>query len=77
MRFAIITTGYLYSDDEYIAKLKKIGFEFIPYNEKVFTIKGSPVIEIKDLDELIEFSNKFGDIIVSEGCIEIYDDYRE
>lgn len=77
MRFAIATTGYWYSDKEYIAKLEKIGFEFIPYNEKEFTIKGSPVIEIKDLDELIEFSNKFGYIIVSEGCIEIYDDYRE
>lgn len=43
------------------------------------------VIDINSLDELLAFSNKYGDIIVGKchricddlPCIEIYDTYRE
>ncbi|MEN6296989.1 MAG: hypothetical protein ABFC92_03460 [Rectinema sp.] len=41
------------------------------------------VIEISSLEELLDFVNKYGDLIISTGAteptfkIEIYDDYRE
>jgi hypothetical protein len=81
MKFKLSTIGDCYTDPDKIEKLEKIGFTFKPstfamFNTKTFHIEGSPEIEINTLEELIEFSNTFGELIVSDGSIEIYDDYR-
>ncbi len=85
MKFTITTSGTLYSSEERISELKEIGFTFTPMDnngpirlsEPTFRIQGEPTIEIKDLEELINFSNKWDEIIVSDGYIEIYDSRRE
>jgi hypothetical protein len=77
MEFKITTTGFFYPDEERRKKLEKIGFTFEPSKYLGFKIVGEPIVEIKDLDELIQFADEWGEIIVSDGLIEIYDDYRE
>lgn len=77
MKFKVTTSGYFYPEETRRKKLEKIGFIFKPSDYKKFKISGDPIIEIKDLNELIKFTNKFGEIIISDGIIEIYDDYRE
>ena len=34
-------------------------------------------VEINSLEELVNFSNKYGTLVFNEDTIEIYDDYRE
>ncbi len=34
-------------------------------------------IEISSLEDLIDFADKHGDLVISRGSIEIYDTYRE
>lgn len=77
MKFKIKTTGYFYSNEEDRKRLEQIGFTFEKSDYKDFKIKGEPEIEINTLEELIQFGNNHGEIIVSDGHIEIYDDYRE
>jgi hypothetical protein len=77
MIFTVTTSAHFYSNEERRTELEKIGFTFKPSNYKNFTIVGEPTIEIKDLTELIQFSNKWGEIIVGDETIEIYNDYRE
>ena len=77
MKFKIETTGYFYPNLEDRNRLEQIGFAFEKSNYKDFKITGKPEIEINTLEELIQFGNKHGEIIVSDGNIEIYDDYRE
>ncbi len=77
MKFKIETTGYFYQNLEDINRLEQIGFTFEKSDYKDFKITGNPEIEINTLEELIQFGNKHGEIIVSDGHIEIYDNYRE
>ena len=77
MKFTIQTSGYFYSNKEDIKRLEQIGFSFEKSDFRDFKIKGNPEIEINTLEELIQFCNKHGEIIVSDCHIEIYDDYRE
>jgi len=77
MKFTLSTSGLFYPQDDRRKELEKIGFKFEPSVFKGFSIKGSPIIEINSLEELIKLSDQFGDLIVSDGSIEIYDDYRE
>ena len=77
MEFTVTTSGYFYPNKERRTELEKIGFTFKPSDYKYFTIEGEPTVEIKDLNELIQFADKWGEIIVGDGAIEIYDDYRE
>ncbi len=77
MEFTITTSGYFYPNKERRIELKKLGFTFKPSDYKSFIIEGEPKVEIKDLNELIQFADKWGEIIVGDGTIEIYDDYRE
>ena len=77
MEFTITTSGSFYPNEKKRTELEKIGFTFKPSDYKEFTISGEPKIEIKDLNELIQFADKWGEIIVGDGIIEIYDDYRE
>lgn len=80
MKFAIRRTSGPYDDEGNLglpcedAEDRRTG----PYDDEKFTI------EIPDLEALIEFSAKHGQIVVSPGSlvlplpeIEIYDDYRE
>ena len=77
MKFTLSTSGHFYPQADRRKELEEIGFTFKPSDYKGFTIEGSPEIEINSLEELIQFANKFGEIIVGDGSIEIYDDYRE
>ena len=77
MKFTLSTSGHFYPQADRRKKLEKIGFTFKPSDYKDFTIEGSPEIEINSLEELIEFTDRFGEIIVSNSSIEIYNDYRE
>lgn len=77
MKFTLSTSGHFYPQADRRKELEEIGFTFNPSNYKGFTIEGSPEIEINSLEELIQFANKFGEIIVGDGSIEIYNDYRE
>ncbi len=80
MTFTLSTSAYFYCDSDIKKDLEEIGFTFkkTELKDKEYYIQGSPEIEIDSLDELIKFSNKFGNIIInSYGTIEIYNDYRE
>jgi len=77
MKFTLSTSGHFYPQADRRKELEEIGFTFNPSDYKDFTIEGSPEIEINSLEELIQFANKFGEIIVGDGSIEIYNDYRE
>lgn len=77
MKFTLSTSGHFYPQADRRKELEEIGFTFKPSDYKCFTIEGSPEIEINSLEELIQFANKFGEIIVGDGSIEIYNDYRE
>lgn len=80
MKFKVTTSGAFYTEAQ-AEKLKKLGFTF-GVNE--YDTRGRPYmtgcnveVEISTLEELIAFSDEWGEIIVSDGEIEIYDDYRE
>jgi len=78
MEFELSTTGYFYPNEEDRMKYEKLGFKFEPSDYLQFKkSEGNPKITLNSLDDLIKFSNEFGEIIVSDGHIEIYDDYRE
>ena len=80
MKFKVTTSGSFYTKDE-AEKLKSLGFTFgvNEYDEmrRPYLTGDYDEVEISTLEELISFSNYWGDIIVSDGKIEIYDDYRE
>lgn len=79
MKFTLTTTGYFYTDEDQIEKLKGLGFEFTQDALlNIFEIKeGSKEIEINSLEDLVKFTENYGEIILNENEIEIYDDYRE
>lgn len=77
MKFTLSTSGHFYPQADRRKELEEIGFTFKPSDYEDFTIGGSPEIEINSLEELIQFANKFGEIIVGYGSIEIYNNYRE
>lgn len=88
MKFHITTAGRYYTESQ-AEKLEKLGFKFTfkPNNlifnprkyliNKDIEINNVVEINIATLDELVLFSNEWGSIIISDGKIEIYDDYRE
>jgi len=83
MTFALTTSGYFYTKDQADA-LSELGFKFTPYPEhykgRDMMRKDGPdevTIEIKTLEELMAFTQKWGECVVGNGHIEIYDDYRE
>ena len=77
MKFKLSTTGYFYPQEDRRKKLSELGFTFKPSDFKEFSIEGNPEIEIETLDELMDFTKKYGEIIIDGKSIEIYDDYRE
>jgi hypothetical protein len=86
MKFNLTTAGNFYSDPEQIRKLEALGFGFVLEVEDKTSLfsegdkylsSGETEIEINTLEELINFSKEWGKLVVSEGELEIYDDYRE
>jgi hypothetical protein len=78
MKFTLSTAGLFYPGSERRGKLEEIGFKFKPYHYKEFIITNDkPTIEINSLEELVAFADEWDEIIVRNGEIEIYDDYRE
>ena len=80
MKFQLFTVGYEYSVRE-SEDLEKIGFVFrLPQdggNYRIIDAKHTPELEIGTLEELIEFINRFGEIILNGRSIKIYDGYVE
>lgn len=77
MKFELSTSKYFYPDKNERIELSKLGFTFRPSKYKEYVIEGTPEIEINSLEELIEFSKEFGELIIEDESIEIYNDYRE
>lgn len=85
MKFKVSTSGSSYTEDE-ANRLKELGFTFEPRTypidkfgpQRTHHMTGDDVeIDIASLEDLIAFSGKWGEIIVSGEFIEIYDSHRE
>jgi len=79
MKFTLSTTDYFYKNEEKIKALKEVGFTFKKSSicPSHMEISGEPEIEINSLSELMDFVDRFGQIVLDDGYIEIYDGYRE
>jgi hypothetical protein len=82
MKFKLSTSKYSYYNLQQIKELEELGFKFSQEKDRwsdgqVYYIKGDVEIIIEDLADLQKFIAKWGDIVMSEGSIEIYNDYRE
>lgn len=83
MIFKLSTSKYFYhKNSAWVKDLKLLGFTFeevnLPWECGDVSIGNEPTIEIKSLEELMEFRNKFGQLVLEdENRIEIYNDYRE
>lgn len=80
MKFNLSTAGVFYTKEQ-AEKLKELGFTFSSKEHnptgRLHKEPSDVEIEISTLEELITFSQEWGELIVSDGYIEIYDDYRE
>ena len=77
MKFELSTSKHFYPDKNERIELSKLGFTFRPSEYKEYAIEGTLEIEINSLEELIEFSKEFGELIIEDKSIEIYNGYRE
>ena len=77
MKFELSTSKYFYPNETERIELSKLGFTFRPSEYKEYVIGGTTEIEINSLEELIEFSKEFGELIIEDKSIEIYNGYRE
>lgn len=80
MKFNLSTVGQFYTVED-AKKLEELGFEFDDngFSKRLCKrmITRSVEINISSLEELLEFSKKWGELIISGNEIIIYDDYRE
>lgn len=81
MEFKLKTAGYFYSDED-AEKYRKLGFKFSVYKDafnpnRKNVIDGDPTISFSSLEELMSFIEEWGDVVVSNGEIRIYDNYLE
>jgi len=76
MKFNLCTSGYFYDDAEKRKELEALGFVFENIKETWHIVK-TTTIEINSLEELLAFTEKWGDIVLNNDTIEIYDYYRE
>jgi len=79
MQFKLLTTGSFYSK-KHIETYEKYGFKFKDYTLGVCDCKQcyqDIFIDINSLEDLMKVVDDFGEIVVTENEIEIYDDYRE
>jgi hypothetical protein len=84
MKFKLTASGAFY-DGESAKKLTALGFPLKPNESgplakrfKFYLQEHDGVtIEIETLDALMEFVHEWGQIVLSDDTIEIYNDYRE
>ena len=77
MKFKVCTSSSIFTEEE-AGGLEKLGFTFhANLHGRRCLDAGSVEVEISTLEELIAFSREWGELIVSDGEIEIYDTYRE
>jgi hypothetical protein len=82
MKFPITQNKYWYSNESK-EKLEKLGFTFEQTTERYKNFGEwqvtdcKPTIEISTIEELIEFTKEYGEIVFNGKTIEIYNDYRE
>lgn len=80
MKFDLSTAGNFYTVED-AEKLKALEFQFDNqgYDKRLCKriLPSDVKIDINSLEELIAFSNKWGELIISDGNIMIYDDYCE
>ena len=84
MTFNLTTTGSFYSTKQK-ERLEQLGFEFeLEPNDKNFIHLGdwhktekSCSITMHSLEDLLEFQKEWGDLILTEDTIQLYDDYNE
>jgi hypothetical protein len=77
MKFTLTTSGYFYPVKKVRKKLESLGFTFKKDSKYGYVICGKPKIYISSLKDLLKFVKKYGDIVLRENDIEIYDYYRE
>jgi len=79
MIFNLTSSGYFYHTESKL-KLEKLGFKFRPEtfgSYEFYKIDNDLTININSLDDIINLSKEFGELVINENTIEIYDDYRE
>ena len=82
MKFTVTTAGYFYDASKARSKYESIGFTFKDYkdhSDRVVIDNREVEVELSTLDDLMAFSDKFGQLVVSNDPpnITIYDDYME
>ena len=81
MKFTVTTAGYFY-DASKLSNYESIGFTFKDskdHSDRVVIDNDEVEVELNTLDDLMAFSDKFGQLVVSNDppSIAIYDDYME
>jgi hypothetical protein len=82
MKFTVTTAGYFYDVSKARSKYESAGFTFKEskdYDDRVVIDNREVEVELNTLDDLMAFSDKFGQLVVSNDPpnITIYDDYME
>lgn len=80
MKFDLLTAGTFYTVED-AKKLEELGFQFdnkgIDKRKCKRIITDSVEINISSLEELLAFSDKWGQLTINSNDIIIYDDYCE
>ena len=82
MKFKLKTSAYSYSRED-ARELEPLGFtfkeriDFMTGMKKLVQEKYESEIEINSLEELVNFSKQWGELVLNQDSIEIYNDYRE
>lgn len=86
MLFRLRTSGWSYDESEKL-RLSMLGFKFDYHDDRwpggrtMSTVYAkteySPFVEFRTIDEIVAFVREWGQVVVSDGVIEIYDSYRE
>ena len=77
MEYNLQTERYTYTEKDKAA-LEELGFKFEKYGDRWCVKWGvNPEIEISTLEELMQFSDKHGPIVIDAGGITICDDVME
>lgn len=82
MKFKLNSSGNFYDSEP--EELVKLGFKFRKTKDPLISTrisfykeKSGDDIEINSLEKLVDFIKEFGEVVMSDDSIEIYDDYRE
>jgi hypothetical protein len=75
MIYKISIAEHFYEEKD--ENLEKLGFSFEQQGSYEYMIDGDPTIEISSLEELQKFVREYGNIVLSEDSITIYNGYLE